>query len=175
MVVDGALTADDLSNADLAPTPPAARAWNHWHFASLWVGMSVCIPTYMLAASLIEAGLNWWQSLAAIFLGNAIVLVPMLVNGHAGTRYGIPFPVYARAAFGTTGAHIPALLRSIVACGWFGIQTWVGGLAISELLGIAWPAFRQLGGEWAFMGYGLPAFLGFVIFWLINLYFVWAG
>lgn len=164
-----------LSNADLAPTPASGRTWNQWHFASLWIAMSVCIPTYMLAASLINAGLNWWQSLAAIFLGNAIVLVPMLVNGHAGTRYGIPFPVYARAAFGTAGAHVPALLRAIVACGWFGIQTWVGGLAISELAGIVWPGFRGLGGDWTFMGYGMPAFLGFGIFWLMNLYFVWAG
>ena len=165
----------DLVNDDLAPTPLGARTWNVWHLASLWVGMSVCIPTYMLAASLINAGMTWWQAVLAIFLGNAIVLVPMLVNGHAGTRYGIPFPVYARAAFGVRGAHLPALLRAIVACGWFGIQTWVGGLAIGELLGIVWPAYRALGGDWAFMGYGLPAHLGFGIFWLINLYFVYAG
>ena len=164
-----------LTNQDLAPTPESGRTWNQWHFASLWIGMSVCIPTYMLAASLINAGLTWWQSLAAIFLGNAIVLVPMLINGHAGTRYGIPFPVYARAAFGISGAHIPALLRGIVACGWFGIQTWVGGLAISELLSIIWPPFRDLGGDWQLMGHGLPAFLGFGLFWLLNLYFVWAG
>ena len=175
--VDPRLPAPDsrLTNEDLAPTPEAGRTWNQWHFASLWIGMSVCIPTYMLAASLINAGLTWWQSLIAIFLGNAIVLVPMLINGHAGTRYGIPFPVYARAAFGISGAHIPALLRGIVACGWFGIQTWVGGLAISELLAIVWPGFRALGGDWQFMGHGLPAFLGLGMFWLVNLYFVWAG
>jgi NCS1 family nucleobase:cation symporter-1 len=129
----------------------------------------------MLAASLINAGLTWWQSLLAIFLGNAIVLVPMLVNGHAGTRYGIPFPVYARASFGIAGAHLPALLRAIVACGWFGIQTWVGGLAIAEITGLLWPGFRELGGDWRFMGQTLPAFVGFGAFWLINLYFVWAG
>jgi len=165
----------DLANADLAPTAPGARTWNRWHLASLWVGMSVCIPTYMLAGGLIEAGMLWWQALAAILLGNAIVLVPMLVNGHAGTRYGIPFPVYARAAFGVRGAHLPALLRGAVACGWFGIQTWIGGLAIAELLAIAWPAWRTLGGDWAFMGHALPAYLGFGLFWLINLYFVFAG
>jgi NCS1 family nucleobase:cation symporter-1 len=165
----------DLSNADLAPAPAEARTWNTWHFAALWVGMSVCIPTYMLSASLIQAGLTWGQSLLAVFLGNAIVLAPMLINAHAGTRYGIPFPVYARASFGVRGAHIPALLRAAVGCGWFGIQTWVGGLAIVELLGITWPGVRTLGGDWAFMGQGLPAFLGFGVFWLINLYFVWAG
>src|SRR5688572_8838860 len=107
-----------LVNADLAPTPVAARTWGRWHIASLWVGLSVCIPTYMLAASMIQAGMNWWQSLLVILLGNAIVLVPMIINGHAGTRYGIPFPVYARAAYGLRGAHLPALLRSMVACGW---------------------------------------------------------
>jgi NCS1 family nucleobase:cation symporter-1 len=165
----------DLYNADLAPTAAGARTWNVWHLASLWVGMSVCIPTYMLAASLIQAGMNWWQALLAILLGNVIVLVPMLINGHAGTRYGIPFPVYARAAFGVRGAHIPALLRGAVACGWFGIQTWVGGLAIAELVGIMWPGFRELGGSWTFMGNGLPSYIGFGAFWLMNLYFVFAG
>ncbi len=162
-------------NTDLAPTPLSQRTWNRWHFASLWVGLSVCIPTYMLAASLIDAGMNWWQSLLTIVLGNAIVLIPLAINAHAGTRYGIPFPVYARASFGLKGAHLPALLRSIVACGWFGIQTWIGGLAISEILGIVWPAWRGLGGSTTVMGFGLPAYAGFGIFWLINLWFVWKG
>jgi nucleobase:cation symporter-1, NCS1 family len=162
-------------NDDLAPTPIARRTWNAWHVAALWVGLSVCIPTYMLAAALIQAGMNWWQSLATIFIGNFLVLLPMIVNAHAGTRYGIPFPVYARASFGLDGAHVPALLRSIVACGWFGIQTWVGGLAISEIGGILWPAWRDIGGGTTLMGQTIPAFLGFGIFWLINMYFVWAG
>ena len=169
------LPASPYLNPDLAPTPIAARTWNRWHFASLWVGLSVCIPTYMLAASLIQAGMNWWQSLLTILLGNAIVLVPLAVNAHAGTRYGIPFPVYARAAFGLRGAHLPALLRSLVACGWFGIQTWIGGLAISEILGIVWPAWRELGGGWTLMGFGLPAYLGFLLFWIMNVWFVWKG
>jgi NCS1 family nucleobase:cation symporter-1 len=169
------LAGGSLVNADLAPTPIDARTWGRWHIASLWVGLSVCIPTYMLGASMIEAGMTWWQSLLAILLGNAIVLIPMIVNAHAGTRYGIPFPVYARAAYGPRGAHLPALLRAIVACGWFGIQTWIGGLALSALIGFLWPGWTQLGGDWRFMGYGLPAFAGFFLFWLINLWFVWAG
>lgn len=164
-----------LINADLAPAGPAARTWNLWHVASLWVGMSVCIPTYMLAASMIDAGLNWWQSLLAILLGNAIVLIPMVINAHAGTRYGIPFPVLSRASFGTVGAHVPALLRSVVACGWFGIQTWIGGLAINTILGTIWPSWLTLGGEFRFMGYGLGHYASFLIFWAINIYFVWNG
>lgn len=171
----GALPAGPFSNADLAPTRIAERSWNRWNLASLWVAMSVCIPTYMLAASMIESGMNWWQSLTTILLGNAIVLVPLAINGHAGTRYGIPFPVYARAAFGLRGAHVPSLLRSIVACGWFGIQTWIGGLAIHVLLSTLWPAWARMGGSWEFMGYGFPQYLSFLIFWLINMYFVWAG
>ncbi|MBI4420283.1 MAG: NCS1 family nucleobase:cation symporter-1 [Gemmatimonadetes bacterium] len=169
------LPPSDLVNADLAPIGIDRRTWNLWHIASLWVGMSVCIPTYMLAAAMIDAGMTWRQSLFAILLGNAVVLIPLVINAHAGTRYGIPFPVYARAAFGTRGAHLPSLLRSAVACGWFGIQTWVGGLAIDAILAILWPTWRELGGEWRFMGYGLPQFLGFFGFWLINMYFVWAG
>jgi NCS1 family nucleobase:cation symporter-1 len=164
-----------LQNEDLAPIPADQRTWKLWHFVSLWVGMSVCIPTYMLSASMIESGMSWRQSLLAIFLGNAIVLVPLMINGFAGTRYGIPFPVYARASFGLTGAHIPSLLRSVVACGWFGIQTWIGGLAISGLLGIVWSGWAGLGGDWVFMGHGVPEFAGFLLFWLINVYFVWAG
>ena len=170
-----ALPETRLVNRDIAPTGIGSRTWNRWHIASLWVGMSVCIPTYMLAASMIEAGMNWWQSLLAILLGNAIVLVPMVINAHAGTKYGIPFPVYARSSFGTAGAHVPALLRSVIACGWFGIQTWIGGLAINVLFGILWPTWQELGGDRTFMGYGVNHYVSFLIFWVINIYFVWAG
>ncbi len=166
---------DLLINDDLAPTKPEDRTWNLWHIASLWVGMSVCIPTYMLAASMVGSGMNWWQSLLAILLGNAIVLVPLVLNAHAGTRYGIPFPVLIRAPFGVLGAHVPSMLRTLVACGWFGIQTWIGGTAITAILSILAPGWSELGGGWSLMGYGLPDYAGFLIFWLINLYFVWAG
>jgi NCS1 family nucleobase:cation symporter-1 len=164
-----------LINDDLAPVPESKRTWNTWHVASLWVGMSVCIPTYMLSASMIQAGMSWRQSLLAILLGNMLVLLPLIANAHAGTRYGIPFPVYARASFGHSGAHIPSIARSIVACGWFGIQTWIGGLAINALLGVLWPAWSSIGGAWEFMGYSLSHYLGFLLFWLMNVYFVWAG
>ena len=160
---------------DLAPVPAEQRTWSLWHFAALWVGLSVCIPTYMLAAALIQAGLSWQWALVAILLGNAVVLVPMLVNAHAGTRYGIPFPVYARASFGLRGAHVPALLRGLVACGWFGIQTWIGGLAIHEILSLLWPAWATLGGDARWMGYGVPHFVAFLLFWMVNVYFIWAG
>jgi NCS1 family nucleobase:cation symporter-1 len=164
-----------LSNRDLAPVPPAARTWNLWHFAALWVAISVCVPTYMLSAGMVAAGMSWEASLAAVFLGNAIVLVPMIVNGHAGTKYGIPFPVYARASFGVAGAHVPALSRAAVACGWFGIQTWIGGLALHVMIGLAIPAWRELGGDWSFMGNGLPQYLAFGAFWLVNMAFAWYG
>jgi len=164
-----------LINADLAPTRPELRTWHLWHIASLWVGMSVCIPSYMLAASMIDAGLGWRASLAAVLLGNVIVLVPMVVTAHAGTRYGIPFPVFARAAFGVHGTHVPSVLRALVACGWFGIQTWIGGLAIHALLGLVWPGVQELGGDWRFMGHAAAEYASFALFWAINLYVVWAG
>ena len=163
---------DALSNADLGTRRPASkRTWGLWHFAALWVGMSVCIPTYMLAASMIASGLNWWQSLAIILLGNAIVLLPMIVTGHAAPPTASRSRGVARASYGVRGAHLPALLRSMVACGWFGIQTWVGGLAISALLGSVWPAWLEIGGGARFMGHGAPEFLGFLLFWLVNLFF----
>src|SRR6266436_2523077 len=130
-----------LYNEDLAPVPPERRTWTIYNYASLWVAMSVCIPTYMLASGLIAGGMNWWQAIGTIALANLIVLVPMILNAHAGTKYGIPFPVLARASFGTLGSNIPALLRAIVACGWFGIQTWIGGQAINAMLVVLIPSW----------------------------------
>ena len=111
------------TNEDLAAVPENRRTWGTWNFAALWISMSLCIPTYMLASSLIDGGMNWWESILTVFLGNTIVLIPMILNGHAGAKYGIPFPVFSRASFGLRGANIAAMLRAIVACGWFGIQT----------------------------------------------------
>ena len=116
-----------LFNGDLAPVPAARRTWTTYNFAALWISMAHCIPTYMMAGGLVAVGMNWWQALLTIGLGNLIVLVPILLNAHPGTRYGIPFPVLARSSFGTAGANVPAVLRAIVACGWFGIQAYLGG------------------------------------------------
>src|SRR5499425_3436628 len=135
-----AARAGSLYNEDLAPVPWDRRKWGLASFAALWISMSACIPTYMLASSLIGGGMNWWEAILTIFLGNLIVLVPMVLNAHAGTLYGIPFPVYCRAAFGTVGANVPALLRALVACGWFGIQTWIGGNAIYKILVVFYPS-----------------------------------
>jgi nucleobase:cation symporter-1, NCS1 family len=155
-----------LYNPDLAPTTPERRAWGTYNFAALWVSMSVNILTYMLAASLIQGGMNWKQAVATVFLGNTIVLVPMLLNSHPGARYGIPFPVLARASFGVLGANVAAVLRALVACGWFGIQTWIGGEAISTLIGVLAPG-------WAHFPYSTA--ICFLAFWLINLAVILKG
>jgi NCS1 family nucleobase:cation symporter-1 len=144
--------ASRLENADLAPVPAERRTWRVGSFAALWISMSACIPTYMLASSLIGGGMNWWQAILTIFLGNVIVVIPMILNAHAGTAYGIPFPVFCRASFGTLGANVPALLRALVACGWFGIQTWIGGSAIYKILAVFFPA---LAGAAAIGGLGI--------------------
>ena len=136
-----------LFNKDLAPIPLERRTWGLYNYASLWVAMSVCIPTYMLASGLIAGGMSWWQAILTILLGNLIVLIPMLLNAHAGARYGIPFPVFVRASFGVKGANVPAVLRALVACGWFGIQTWIGGQAIYSMLQILWPAASRIPGR----------------------------
>ena len=155
-----------LYNQDLAPIPLDQRTWGVYNYYSLWVGMSVCIPTYMLASGLIVGGMNWWQAIGTILLGNLIVLVPMLLNAHAGTKYGIPFPVLVRASFGVRGANLPAVLRALVACGWFGIQTWIGGQAIYTMLGIVWPAVAN-SQTWLW--------ICFLAFWALNIYVVWRG
>jgi nucleobase:cation symporter-1, NCS1 family len=155
-----------LFNASLAPVSKDRRTWGIYSYTSLWVAMSVCIPTYMLASGLIAGGMNWWQAIGTIFLGNLIVLVPMLLNAHAGAKYGIPFPVLVRASFGVRGANLPAILRALVACGWFGIQTWIGGQAIHALLLILWP---QAGG---FPG---AIWICFFFFWFLNMMVIWRG
>src|SRR5262249_49875653 len=136
--------AEDVSgsvfwNPDLAPTGAQERKWGLKDIAALWIALAACIPTYMLASSLIDVGMNWWQAVLTIFLGNVIVLIPLVLNAHAGTRYGIPFPVYCRASFGILGANVPAVLRALVACGWFGIQTWIGGWALYKILEVYLP------------------------------------
>ena len=128
------IEASPLYNHDLAPVPLARRTWTTYNYAALWVSMAHCIPTYMLASGLMASGMSWAQALVTILLGNVIVLVPILLNSHPGTKYGIPFPVFARAAYGTLGSNVPAMLRALVACGWFGIQAWIGGEAVEHVL-----------------------------------------
>ena len=160
------LSASPLWNEDLAPTPLNRRTWSTYNIAALWIGMSVVITTYTLASGLMSQGMNWWQAMLTILLGNTIVLIPMVLNAHAGTKYGISFPVLCRAAFGTTGANIPAMLRAIVACGWFGIQTWIGGLALNALLTAAFAG-------WA--GIGANVWISFAAFWLIQVVVILRG
>ena len=165
-----------LINPDIAPTPPEGRTWSKWHLAALWIGMSVCIPTYMLAASMIEVGMTWWQSVLTVLLGNLIVLVPMILMGHAGTKYGIPFPVLARASFGTLGAHIPAIARSLVACGWFGIQTWIGGFAIYQVFAtLGWIDRAADTAVLPVLGITALQFACFLAFWALNFAIVLRG
>src|ERR1700726_3129367 len=135
-----------LYNDYLAPVPIAKRNWTTYNYAALWISMAHCIPTYMLSSGLISAGMNWWQALITILLANTIVLVPILLNSHPGTKYGIPFPVFARAAYGTMGSNLPALMRAIVACGWFGIQARIGGEALNTLFRTLIPGWPALAG-----------------------------
>src|ERR1700741_1011064 len=162
-----------LYSEDLAPIPLNKRTWGTWNYAALWISMSLCIPTYMLASSLIGGGANWRPASLTPLLGNTIVLIPMILNGHAGAKYGIPFPLFARASFGTRGANIPAMLRAIVACGWFGIQTWIGGAAIYALLKVWNPSLEKIDTV-SLLPQALPmiCFLGF---WLLNMFIVYLG
>jgi nucleobase:cation symporter-1, NCS1 family len=161
-------------NPDLAPTTLAQRRWGVKDIASLWISMSACIPTYMIASSLIAEGMNWWQAVVTIFLGNTIVLVPMILNAHAGTKYGIPFPIYCRASFGILGANVPALLRALVACGWFGIQTWIGGAAIYQILAIYLPAWKELA-PIAVLDINAAQVGCFLVFWAVNMIVIYMG
>ena len=162
------VSSSSLYSEDLAPVPSSQRTWSKWHLAAIWVGMAVCIPTYLLASYMIKTGLNWYEALIIIGLANLIITVPMVLNGHAGVKYGIPFPVIGRAAFGTKGVHLASVTRGIIACGWFGVQTWIGGLAIYAI-------FNAITGSTGELGLSVGKFIGFGIFWLINMYFIWKG
>src|SRR5215216_2016095 len=170
------IKSSSLYNEDLAPIPQSKRTWGTWNYTALWISMSLCIPTYMLASSLIGGGMNWWQAILTIFLGNTIVLIPMILNGHAGAKYGIPFPVFARASFGTTGANVPAMLRAIVACGWFGIQTWIGGFALYQMLRLWFPSLATLPQVFpASFGLQTGPAICFFVFWVVNMWVVYLG
>src|SRR3954468_10595322 len=171
MAVDFVEITEDLSqsplwNPDLAPTAPSQRTWSTYHIAALWIGMSVVITTYTLASGLMQQGMTWWQAMATILLGNIVVLIPMVLNAHAGTKYGVSFPVLCRASFGVRGANIPAVLRAFVACGWFGIQTWIGGLALNTLLGAAFPGWLALPGN---------VWIAFAAFWAVQVAIIIRG
>ncbi|MBI2266829.1 MAG: NCS1 family nucleobase:cation symporter-1 [Armatimonadetes bacterium] len=164
--LSGELEESHLYNHDLAPTKIAQRTWTTYNYAALWIGMAHCIPTYQLASGLIAAGMNWFQAISTVLLGNLIVLIPMLLNSYAGTKYGVPFPVLCRSSFGVKGANLPALLRAGVACGWFGIQTWIGGAALNTLMAAAWDPWKSFqGGPW----------VCFFAFWLVNMWIIWKG
>jgi nucleobase:cation symporter-1, NCS1 family len=166
---------DALYSDDLAPTSPAQRNWTTYSFAALWISMAHCIPTYMLASGLIGTGMNWWQALGTILVGNIIVLAPILLNSHPGTRYGIPFPVFARAAYGVFGANVPAMMRALVACGWFGINAWIGGEALHTLFAALLPAWPTLLGSAPRMGHLPSEWFAFLLFWSLNILIVFRG
>jgi NCS1 family nucleobase:cation symporter-1 len=172
---DRCITGSSLYNHDLAPIPVSGRKWTTYNYAALWVAMSACIPTYMLSSGLMASGMNWWQAIVTILLGNIIVLIPILLNSHPGTKYGIPFPVFARAAYGTNGSNLPAIMRALVACGWFGIQSWIGGSALYSCLSACFPQWKTLFGADPVGGYQVTQWVSFAIFWGINILIIYRG
>lgn len=168
-----ALESSALYNEDLAPVPIAKRTWNTWDYAALWISMAHCIPTYTMASGLIKNGMSWWQALLTILLGNIIVLAPILLNSHPGTKYGIPFPVFARAAYGTAGSNLPALMRALIACGWFGINAWIGGMALQAFAASLWPGWATLLGT--FNGHPTTLWISFLLFWALNILIIYKG
>jgi NCS1 family nucleobase:cation symporter-1 len=168
------VSASPYYSRDMAPVPAAGRKWGLKDIAALWVSMAACVTTYTLSAAFINGGMNLWQAVLTIFLGNVIVLIPMVLNAHAGTRYGIPFPVYCRASFGILGANIPAMLRALVACGWFGIQTWIGGFCIYKVLEVynpSWTGLSPITG----LGINGPQLACFLGFWAVNILIIFLG
>ncbi|MEO8841670.1 MAG: NCS1 family nucleobase:cation symporter-1 [Kofleriaceae bacterium] len=190
------LSGSPLYNHDLAPIAIKARTWSTWDYSALWISMAHCIPTYMFAAAMISSGLAWWQALGIILIGNLIVLAPILLNSHPGTKYGIPFPVFARAAYGTTGSNLPAMMRALVACGWFGINAWIGGGALQTLFTSLWSGWHDLLGtslpDWQFetvktqfgpiaitshqlVPFPNTQWVAFILFWGLNVLVIFRG
>jgi len=179
-----ALEHSPLYNEDLAPIAVAKRTWSTWDYAALWISMAHCIPTYTMASGLIASGMSWWQALGTILLGNIIVLAPILLNSHPGTKYGIPFPVFARAAYGTTGSNVPALMRALIACGWFGINAWIGGHALQTFVVSIYPGWHDLLGtftgfpwnDWSpKQHFPMTQWVSFALFWGLNILIIYRG
>jgi NCS1 family nucleobase:cation symporter-1 len=164
--------ASPLYNKDLAPVPVSRRNWTTYNYAALWISMAHCIPTYTPCRGTDLGRMNWWQAILTIF-GNTIVLIPILLNSHPGTKYGIPFPVFARAAYGTVGSNLPALLRAIVACGWFGIQSWIGGEALQTFFTAILPSWPTL--LPALFGRPMTEWISFLLFWGMNIFIIYRG
>jgi NCS1 family nucleobase:cation symporter-1 len=164
--LDPVIADSPLANGDLAPTDRERRTWGTYDFAALWIGLSIVTTTYTLASGLIAAGMTWWQGLLTVSLGNLIVLIPMLLNGHPGTKYGIPYPVLVRSSFGIRGANVAAMARALVACGWFGIQTWIGALAIDTLMATLTSGWTDVTGHKA---------IAFGAFWIVELLIILRG
>ena len=178
--VDAALGHSQLHNEDLAPVPIAKRTWTTYNYVALWIGMAHNVATWTLAAGLVALGMAWYQAILTIMIANIVVLIPMLANSHAGTKYGIPFPVFARASFGVFGANLPALVRAGVACGWFGIQTWIGGGAIfvlvGSIVGDSWTKAATLSiGFGNYAAQPITLWLSFMIFWALNILIIVRG
>ena len=176
---DAALSDSPLHNADLAPVTMPKRIWSTYNYIALWIGMAHNVATWTLAAGLVALGMAWYQAILTIMIANVVVLVPMLANSHAGTKYGIPFPVFARASFGVFGANLPAMIRAGVACGWFGIQTWIGGGAIYVLMGSiagdTWTKARDPSFGFGHSPRALDPVAEFIIFWALNVFVIMRG
>lgn len=175
LIDDSLISQSSAYNKDLAPIPIKERYWSAWHYAALWAGMACNIPSYMTASGLIANGMSWWQALLTIFIGNTVVLLPIILNSHPGTKYGIPYPVLVRASFGIRGSNLPALMRAIVACGWFGINAWIGGQALFTLLKTLIPNWKTFFGGVLFSGHTGSEWLSFLVFWLLNILVIFKG
>ena len=175
LFVDAEIENSSAYNEDLAPIPVDKRQWSELHFAALWAGMACNIPSYMTASGLIASGMNWWQALLTIFIGNTVVLLPIVLNSHPGTKYGIPYPVLVRASFGLRGSNLPALMRAVVACGWFGINAWIGGQALFTLLKTLIPNWKVLAGAASIAGHTATEWISFLIFWSLNILVIFKG
>jgi len=163
-----------LTNADLAPVTPGDRTWAWYHFAALWLGMVIAVPAYMIPATMLDSGMSAGEAVVTVLLGNLVVLIPILLIGHAGSRYGVPFAVLVRSSFGVQGAKLPALARALVACGWYGIQTWIGGSTLLALLDVILHSDLN-GAPLPWLGIGIGQLIAFIVFWLMQIVFVTKG
>ena len=155
------------ANPELGGVPLSKRTWTTYNYIAIWMGMSHCVTSYLLASGLIVLGMSWLQAFLTITIANFVVLIPMILKGRAGCLVGIPFPVFSRAFYGIRHENLAALLRALVACGWFGIQTWIGAQAIYTIIG------RLAGPRWtdasAFGGQPWTMWVSFAGFWLLRM------
>ncbi|KAL6300389.1 permease for cytosine/purines, uracil, thiamine, allantoin-domain-containing protein [Sparassis latifolia] len=163
-----------LVNDDLSPVGPEKRTWGTWNFVAFWIADSFNINTWMIASSMVQLGLSWWQAWIAVWVGYGVVAPFIVLNARPGAIFHVTFPVVARTSFGMWGSLWCVFNRGAMACIWYGVQASIGGSCVLVMLRTMWPSVNNIHNSMpASSGTNTRDFMCFFLFWLISLPAIW--